>query len=248
MSIDINYNFQEELNREGRSTKDIDTYSRTLHQYHHCLWLKELPYKKGFFEIEKSKSKNGPFKFIFNDVVYTSDAIFHTFRNFKRKSMKTLIAAITKKDATYIESFHQQGNTIGGYVIFPGKKRNGKQTINQSRGFNSLLNDRFDLALECIRRFYLGEYNTPLGETLLVYKDFFELFTDFKGYVDFFLLNDLVSSDYKTIQFWHAFESFDESPSLPSNEAEYEVYRSNLINFVTKRNQRIQQLKIVCKV
>jgi hypothetical protein len=58
MSIDINFNFQEELNREGRSTKDIDTYSRTLHQYHHCLWLKELPYKKGFFEIEKSKSKN----------------------------------------------------------------------------------------------------------------------------------------------------------------------------------------------
>lgn len=247
MSINIKFNFQDELNREGRSTRDIDTYSRKLHQYHYCLWKKELPYNKGFFGIEKSKSKNGPFKFIFNDVIYTSDTIFHTFRKFKRKSIQTLINTIKAKNPSYIENFHQSGITIASYIVFPGQKRNGKQTINQSRGFNSQLNDRFDLALECIRLFYLGKYDTPLGETLLVYKDFFELFTNFKGYIDFFLLNDLVTQDYQSIQFWLPFESFDINSSLPKNEKEYELYRSNLINFVTKRNQRIQQLNIDCK-
>lgn len=47
--------------------------------------------------------------------------------------------------------------------------------------------DRFDLTLECIRRHYLGQ-RSPLGETLARYRDFFALFEDFSGYVEFFMV------------------------------------------------------------
>ena len=46
------------------------------------------------------------------------------------------------------------------------------------------INDRFDLTLECIRRYYLNE-DSPLKETFIRYSDFL-LFKNFKGYIDFF--------------------------------------------------------------
>ena len=73
-------------------------------------------------------------------------------------------------------------------------------TINGYRGFNQLIRDRFDLTLECIRLFYLQDKN-PLTDVLDRYRDFFNLFTDFKGYVDFFLLQDLVTGDYQSINY-----------------------------------------------
>jgi hypothetical protein len=45
-----------------------------------------------------------------------------------------------------------------------------------------------DLTLECIRRFYGGDADTPLGPTLARYPDFFALFGTSTGYVDVFLL------------------------------------------------------------
>lgn len=63
-------------------------------------------------------------------------------------------------------------------------------SINQARGINSRIRDRFDLTLESIRRHYLGTVN-PLADVLARHSDFFDLFGDFRGYVDHFLLNDL---------------------------------------------------------
>src|SRR5690606_6071600 len=52
--------------------------------------------------------------------------------------------------------FFRLASTIGGYALFP---RNGEgqtgQTINQARGVHGQIADRFDLTLECIRRYYL---------------------------------------------------------------------------------------------
>ena len=47
-------------------------------------------------------------------------------------------------------------------------------TINGARGVNHKIQDRFDLTLECIRRFYLNEFS-PLKDTLNRYKTFFKL-------------------------------------------------------------------------
>ena len=77
-----------------------------------------------------------------------------------------------------------------------------------------------------------------MSDTLDRYFLFFDLFQDFRGYVDFFFLQDLVDENYSTINFWHPFDSFDDPP-LPKNVPEYHVYKENLIEFVNARNQRI---------
>ncbi len=103
---------------------------------------------------------------------------------------------VAQEDLDY---FQYIGYTIGGMMIFPGNRVNGMQTINGARGFNSKISDRFDLTLECIRLYYLG-LQSPLYATLFRYQKFFNLFENFAGYVEFFLLQDLVSDDYTQIK------------------------------------------------
>ena len=62
--------------------------------------------------------------------------------------------------------------------------------------------------------------------------------TDFKGYVDFFLLQDLVTANYSSVKFHLKHRDFDEPP-LPQNEAEYLEYMENTIKFVRARGKRI---------
>ena len=69
-------------------------------------------------------------------------------------------------------------------MVFPSNRVDGKMTINGARGFLRRVADRMDLTLESIRRHYRGE-PSPLGATLARYADFFALFEDFGGYVDF---------------------------------------------------------------
>lgn len=137
------------------------------------------------------------------------------------------------------EAFRAIGYTIGGMMIFPGNRIDGKQTVNGARGFNRQIADRFDLTLECIRRHYLGE-GSPLAQTLLRYHAFFALFEGFKGYVDFFLLQDLVTKDYSTVNFFMPFDNFN-TPSVPKNGDAYSKYRHLSIEFVNARNRRIDQ-------
>jgi hypothetical protein len=111
-------------------------------------------------------------------------------------------------------------------------------TINGARGLSRQIKDRLDLTLECIRRHY-ENLPSPLSATLGRYSDFFALFVDFGGYVDFFLLQDHVSND--TVKFYLPFSSFDETP-LPRDAAEYQVYKNNVIDFIRGRNRRIASL------
>ena len=105
------------------------------------------------------------------------------------------------------EEFMRIGYTIGGMMVFPANRVDGKMTINGARGCHPRIKDRFDLTLECIRRHYLDE-PSPLGDTLARYADFFGLFGDFAGYVDFFHLQDLVNEDTSTVKFFMPFEDF----------------------------------------
>jgi len=136
-----------------------------------------------------------------------------------------------------INSFFSTCSTIGAYILFPAKKVDNKMTINGSRGLNQSIKDRFDLTLECIRRFYINE-SSPLNDTFQRYSPFFSLFQDFKGYTDFFLLQDLVEENYLAIKFFLPFDGFDHPP-LPNNIEAYQAYKKNLMDFVKARNQRI---------
>lgn len=130
------------------------------------------------------------------------------------------------------------GYTIGSSILFPGNRIAGKMTLNGAHGFNSKIADRFDLTLECIRRYYNGRQQpNPLEHVLVRYEKFFDLFCDFNGYVDFFLLQDLLKDD-GTIDFFHHFAEFT-TPALPKDEAEYLKYLAKSNSFISARNARI---------
>ena len=96
-------------------------------------------------------------------------------------------------------------------MVFPGNRIGRKMTINGARGFHPRIKDRFDLTVECIRRHYRNEWS-PLSDALRRYADFFGLFGDFRGYVEFFLLQDLVTVDCSAVKFFTPFEDFNTSP------------------------------------
>lgn len=105
------------------------------------------------------------------------------------------------------------------------------------RGLNHKINERIDLTLECIKRYYLNE-ESPMTDCLNGYSDFFDLYNDFKGYVEFFFFQDLVNEDYTRVKYLHPFDDFKYN-SLPNTVEEYLIYKNKTIDFINKRNKRI---------
>ena len=226
-SIDINFN----VFSDTPKGKDPDSYSPTLRMYHQKLWSKKLPNGMSFdltLELPRvlfHSSELGEF-------ILSSDAIGHTYKGVKRMSH-----IVDQLPVDELDAFFNLCTTIGGFVLFPSKQIDRKMTINASRGINHKIQDRFDLTLECIRRFYSKE-KSPLTDTFERYHAFFKLFGNFRGYTEFFLLEDLVSDNFQKINFWHPFSSFDNSP-LPKDFTEYLSFKCKVEEFVTNRNNRI---------
>ena len=231
MTIDINFNVHSDA-RGG----DPDRTSPTLRKYHKILWSKPLPNGKKF---ELNTNKKGTYLYHNSELgefKLGSDAITHSYRNHKRKQW------LIKQVSNEVNELFDIGSTIGAYTVFPQNKIDNKSTINQSRGVNGLIDDRFDLTLECIRLFYEGE-KSPLYDTFLIYKNFFELFENFNGYVDFFLLNDLLDEN-QNIKFYLPFDNFKTKPTFNGIE-DYKLYKKGVANFVKLRNNRIEnQIKL----
>jgi len=199
------------------------------------LWSKPVP-SGAFFGLADTtpgvylhhRSELGEFQL-------TSDSVIATFTRWV--SMPPIIDQLT---ADQNEAFRAICHTIGGSIVFPGNKIDGKQTINGARGLNRKIADRLDLTLECIRRYYRSQAS-PLDAALQRYNDFFSLFDDFHGYVDFFLLQDLVTEDFDQVKFFMHFDDFT-TPSVPNDVDTYMEYRRLSIEFVMARNRRIEQV------
>lgn len=136
-----------------------------------------------------------------------------------------------------VQQFHAVGYTIGGMMLWPRNQVGGKNSINQARGCHPRIADRFDLTVECVRRHYGGE-TSPLSGTLARYSDFFALFSDFNGFVEFFLLQDLVTEDFRQVKFMHQFDDF-KTPAVPATLVEYREYVRRATEFIEARNRRI---------
>ena len=134
MVIDTAFDF-----RTDTSGKDPDAYSPTLRQYHKLLWSKVLPSGR-LFELDDTVrgvylfhgSKLGKF-------FLCSDSVIPTFTRWD--SMRRITQLFTEEEN---EAFRTIGYTIGGMMVFPGNRLDGKQTINGARGFNRKIADRFD--------------------------------------------------------------------------------------------------------
>ena len=223
--IDITFDFR----RDTPEGKDPDSYSKTLKKYHKQLWSKRLPCGQ-VFELDDQCSGHYLYhKSSLGECSLTSDAVIPTFKWNKR------VQLLIPQDE--LESFIAAGYTIGGMMVFPGNRIDGKWTINQARGCTRRIGDRFDLTLECVRRHYAGG-DSPLGKVLERYSYFFDIFGSFEGYVDFFLLNDLVYPDYKDVKISQPFDDFAGSP-IPRNVTEYKAYEYDAREFIEARNQRI---------
>ena len=210
---------------------DPDIASPTLRRYHKILWSKPLPDGSNF---ELHDNKEGSYLYHNSEpgeFFLGSDAITHSYKSHKRKQW------ITEQIPNEVNELFEAGFTIGAYIVFPNNRIAGKHTINQARGINSLIDDRFDLTLECIRLFYLGRDN-PLYSTLLRYKEFFDLFGNFREYIHFFLLDDLIDEN-NNIKFYLPFDDFKTQPMF-SDVGQYLLYKERVMNFIRARNNRIE--------
>jgi hypothetical protein len=211
--------------------KDPDTASATLKSFHAALWSKPLP-DGSHFQLEDAGSKY--LLAIHKDgaLRVTSDTISNSMSGHKR-----LAPFLSELPEQLIQDVKDLGSTVGARIVFPGDRVNGKPTINVARGFHPRIKDRFDLTLECIRLHYQGE-ESPLSGVLARYRDYFAFFESFEGFVDFFLLQDLVNNG--AVKFFIAADSpFEQSP-YPQDALEYERYANKTLEFLAARNNRIQ--------
>jgi hypothetical protein len=226
--IDTTFNMHSDANGG-----DPDSTSPTLRKYHKLLWRKNLPNGK-FFELHENRNTSYLWhNSSLGEFSLGSDAITHSYKNHERKKW------LTSQIPEDVNELFNLGSTIGASIIFPNKQVDRKNTINQARGCSQLIDDRFDLTLECIKRFYNNKSNNPLEDAFERYKRFFQLFDNFQGYVEFFLLEDLVD-DKGEIKFYLPFDNFQSIPKF-TNKEEYILYKNKVIHFIECRNRRIDK-------
>jgi hypothetical protein len=219
--------------RQDSAGKDPDSHSPTLRRYHRELWSRRLRNGARFDLVDTTPGVYLHHRTDLGEFFLASDSVIPTFTRWE--SMRGITSQRPEEEH---EAFRTIGYTMGGMMLFPGNKVDGKQTLNGARGFNRKIADRFDLTLESIRRHYRSE-ESPLGDTLNRYREFFSLFGDFRGYVEFFLLQDLIAGDdFERVKFFMHFDNFTTS-SVPKDLETYVEYRRRSIEFVTARNRRI---------
>ncbi|MDC5696449.1 hypothetical protein OO014_04205 [Intrasporangium calvum] len=141
MTIDVTFDF-----RSDATTDDPDRSSPTLRRYHQALWSKPLPNGHRFdldtttpWEYLHHRSDLGEF-------FLSSDSVIPTYDHWQSTA-----ARIARVPPNEVESFVAVGYTIGGMMVFPSNKVDGKWTINMARGMSRAIADRMDLTLECAR-------------------------------------------------------------------------------------------------
>lgn len=240
LNIDTDFNFTSDCKywesyNKGHSDTDPDTYSPRLRLYQQILYSRKTPSGKTL-NLTQGKDKKYDY-LIYDNIRFGSDNIINMCERYDLSwSREANIDNYDEKIKNYILKSY----TLGGEIIFPKHKN----SLNVMRGRNHKIKDRFDLTLECIRRFY--EDNTsPLYNILKTDEQFFKLFgkghEGFKAYVDFFFLNDLVKDDYTKIKLFFGDEKdvFIRNP-LPQNKTEWDQLLKNQMIFLEKRNQRIK--------
>lgn len=217
----------------GACGADPDKDSPTLRTYHQTLWSKPLPNGE-VMQLEKGKWADYDY-LTYKDMRFGSDAIIVDFRYHNYREIIDQIFEMKKDYKAYYEDLTRKSYTMGGMIIFPKHP----SSMNQNKGTNRKISDRWDLTLECIRRHYKGE-ESPLSKTINKDKAFYDRFVDFKGYVDFFFLQDCVSEDYSKVDIWCGDAKFEGS-GLPKTIDEYFEFIDKEYSFLEKRNERIKK-------
>ena len=149
MSVEIDIDF--DMRDDTPAGKDPDAASPTLRRYHAALWSKPLPGGAPFALDASDEYTYLRHTSALGDFHLSSDSIIHTYHYWVRT--RDVVSQFPPEE---IAVFIRAGCTIGGFILFPCNRVDGRQTINQARGTDPKIGDRFDLTLECIRRYYAG--------------------------------------------------------------------------------------------
>lgn len=214
---------------------DPDATSARLYEWHHAIWSHQAAQSRRFRLVNmglelRLTAKAGV------EVRLKSDGIITTWTGWTRLAPD--VAAVA---AEPMDPFFRIASTIGAYILWPV---DGYGSINQIRGSTAAIADRFDLTLECIRRHYLGE-DSPLSSVMAEHSAFFDLFVDFGGYADFWLVSDALTPDGRVRSFMtgRPIDGFRDHGHAQT-AAEYFAFRESSIAFVSSRNDRIRQLPL----
>lgn len=233
---------------------DPDSHSPRLRAYHQRLWsgrplkgrpdggtLALEPRGNGLIDTGLGETFFGSDEALF----LSSDRVMPTWWNWS----DTIALREDRELTARILASNPVLDNMGGIIMWPGWKLNNKPTLNQERGFSqkARIADRFDLTLECIRRAYAGTFASdvnPLGPALERYWEFFALFGDFDGYVEFWMLQDLLTEDGQRVAFFMEGDlpdgwDFATRSPLPATIEQYDEYLRNAQAFVLKRNDRM---------
>lgn len=266
MKIDVTYNFIKDIDENidrfvtqyldnHDKVRDIDTYSQTLREYQACIYKKALQRHNNII-FDLKLGNNPEYDYLYwNDSIYygddlaksrfASDSIVNMQERYKPVRDNDFVPDLTDEGIKRIlKEYVKSASTIGGEIIFP-KHPN---SINAARGRNPKIKDRFDLTLECIKRFYEQrdnqekEYN-PLYDALKADEKFFDLFDDFGDYVEFFYLDGSYVQDGEIKFFIGGKPNFDNNfTPLPTSLEEWEQLYKNQMACLAARNEKIAAL------
>ena len=231
--------------RTDSNGRDPDSASPTLRSYHKLLWQKPLPNGEALSLVDPPdwseylvhESPLGRFSL-------ASDTCVPSWSTWTRNRIADIVRQVSREVLDEYDTLTYQ---MGAMLLFP-RSRPGEargQSMNQERGRNGYIIDRLDLTVECIRLYYQEKAEpgsvvlNPLSDAINRWSDFFDLFGDFEGYTDFFLLQDLLTSDGSAVDFFLPIDGFPWWP-FPADVEEYAVYRQKALEFVKARNRRME--------
>lgn len=229
--------------------RDPDAFSPELRESHRLLWTKPLPNGQ---PLELSAR-------LWSDYLrVTSPAGDWTLGS---DLVATIHANAMPTDSEGLDGYANRHVcdlcTIGGYIVFPNQLAHQVPThaspaprrwsINQARGMERGISDRFDLTLEAIRLLFEDTVDlaeNPIGDVLEAYRWWFDLFghgaDGFLAYADFFFLTPMLDTHGRVQPFEPLTLAFEDA--LPRQDAgAYRAYIDAQRDFVSHRNALISE-------
>ena len=170
------------------------------------------------------------------DFQLSSDAVIATFIRYAATAR--VIGQVPQAEH---DEFDRLGYTMGGMMVFPGNKVDGKLTLNAARGFNRKISDGWTSPWSASDA-TTGTRTARSARTSAV-RRLLRPVRGLPGLRRLLPAADLASADYETVRFFMPFNDFDPAV-IPRDLHTYLEFRRLSIEFTEARNRRIDQLAL----
>lgn len=214
--------------------RDMDQFSPTLRRYHQMLWSRPLPGGTAF-DLDAGGDPTGDYLVAPDGLVLASDSLINSMTHWSR--LRPVLASVPEDEQ---EAFRVRASSVAATGLWPKRSGPSGQSINQARGQHPHVADRLDLTVECVRRHYIGE-QSPLANALNGAADFFALWPDWRTWITWWLLDDLLDNDGE-IRWLLPFSEFGAEKAWPTTPVDWRSYRDCCFDFIERRAARMVAL------